>query len=181
MAWEWVGPVATAAVGIAGIGATWLTARDQRGQQLDLLQREHAQQRRLRADEDRRRIYAEVLGGLTEALHKAHARGISMALATEVVETVTGETPPVHWVSDAVDENFQANDRQETFADLEQKIAQLGLVGGAEVHDAALAALAAVLKVWGESQTGRTKTHSNARGLLNDLRRKMVKDLETGT
>lgn len=64
MSWEWVAPVATAAVGIAGIAATWLSARLGRADQhsLIIVQQQHAVDMALR--EMRRKAYVEFISNV---------------------------------------------------------------------------------------------------------------------
>jgi hypothetical protein len=71
MTWEWVAPTATAAVGLAGIAATWLTARASRIDQRNmvLIQYEQAAEATLR--ETRRKAYATLLADLHSVFHSA--------------------------------------------------------------------------------------------------------------
>jgi hypothetical protein len=64
MSWEWVGPVATAAVGLAGIAATWFSARLSRGdqRQMILVQQQHATEMALQ--EMRRNAYATFISNV---------------------------------------------------------------------------------------------------------------------
>jgi hypothetical protein len=55
MAWEWVGPVSTAAVGIAGIAGTSLTGKSSRDQVLELTRRQ-----------ERREVYLDFLSSVAE-------------------------------------------------------------------------------------------------------------------
>jgi len=59
MAWEWVGPVSTATVGVAGIFGTWLTGKQGRDRAEEISRKTLAQERLL-ASEARRQQH---LGG----------------------------------------------------------------------------------------------------------------------
>ncbi len=69
MSWEWVASSATAAVGLAGIAATWLTARASRIDQRNmvLVQYEQATEATLR--ETRRKAYAALLADIYSLFH----------------------------------------------------------------------------------------------------------------
>ena len=64
MTWEWVAPVAGAAVGLAGIVAGWLTAHASRTDQRNLIlaQQQHATEMALR--EMRQKAYANFIGNV---------------------------------------------------------------------------------------------------------------------
>ncbi|MFI7519147.1 hypothetical protein [Micromonospora globbae] len=64
MAWEWIGPTATAVVGVAGIAGAVLSARVSRSAQLDVakMSQVHA------LTERKRELYAEVLLNLDEGV-----------------------------------------------------------------------------------------------------------------
>jgi hypothetical protein len=84
MSWEWVGPTATAVVGVVGISATWATARGQQKAQMRMQQREHREARNKELRADRRRLYAAMIGEL-------HAvESMLLAAQSDTVEGLSG-------------------------------------------------------------------------------------------
>ena len=70
MSWEWIGPVATAIVGLAGIAGTWLTGQAARHDQRDLLRMQYDEARESFVRETRRRVFTEFTANLHDLLFK---------------------------------------------------------------------------------------------------------------
>jgi len=71
MTWEWVAPTATAAVGLAGIAATWLTARAGRIDQQNMVRTQYEQAGEAALRETRRNAYGALLADLYGTLQSA--------------------------------------------------------------------------------------------------------------
>ena len=68
MSWEWIGPVATAIVGLAGIAGTWLTGRAARHDQRDLFKMQYDEARESFVRETRRQVFTEFTANLHRLL-----------------------------------------------------------------------------------------------------------------
>lgn len=66
MAWEWVAPVATALVGVAGVAGTWRASKNASDVQVQLLRDEHASQQSKQTRTERREAYVAFLSFLRE-------------------------------------------------------------------------------------------------------------------
>ena len=71
MTWEWVAPTATAVVGLAGIAATWLTARASRIDQRNIILSQYEQTGKATLQGMRREAYARLLADLYSVFHSA--------------------------------------------------------------------------------------------------------------
>jgi len=71
MTLEWIAPTATAAVGLAGIAATWLTARASRIDQRNMVLTQYEQTKDAALRETRRKAYATLLANLYSVSHSA--------------------------------------------------------------------------------------------------------------
>jgi hypothetical protein len=75
MAYEWVGVVATAAVGLAGIAATWMLARANRVDQVRLLRLQHEEERKAALLDTKRKAYGELSANLSALILYAKVPG----------------------------------------------------------------------------------------------------------
>lgn len=71
MAWEWVAPVATFAVGATGMWFTYRTSRNQLKAQVDVLVKQFRQTHSAEEIKAKRQLFADYLGALSEAAYAA--------------------------------------------------------------------------------------------------------------
>ena len=104
MSWDWVAPTATAAVGIAGIAATWLTARASRIDQRNMILVQYKQAEEAALRETRRKAYATFSASLYEMITVASfALDPDFGKAEESLHSVTRSLAEVEILgSDAV-------------------------------------------------------------------------------
>jgi len=93
MSYEWVGVVATAAVGLAGITATWLLARANRADQIILLRMQHEEARKAALRETKRRAYGELSANLSAlalyaAMHSQHDEERTTSIVQELMRSL---------------------------------------------------------------------------------------------
>jgi hypothetical protein len=69
MSWEWVGPITTAVVGLAGITGTWLTGRAARIEQRELLQLQHKEGQASALRSDQGKVYAELCANMYDLVN----------------------------------------------------------------------------------------------------------------
>jgi predicted LPLAT superfamily acyltransferase len=75
MSSEWVAPTATAIVGLAGIAATWLTARSGRRDQQTLFEKQHQEAKEAALREAHRHSFAALSGTITGSTNLSGAVG----------------------------------------------------------------------------------------------------------
>jgi hypothetical protein len=154
MSWEWIGPVATAIVGLAGIAGTWLTGRAARHDQRDLFRMQYDEARESFVRETRRRAFIE----FTANLH-----GLLLYCST-----------PLKMVSDEV---FTSSQHE-----LIRSYSEVKLLGHDLVRQHAQHAISAVTdlslaKLANEDQEKLTKLQTKLQNIIFMLERLMAADL----
>lgn len=74
MAWEWVGPTATALVGIVGMASTFWTGKEQRETQFRVIQSQHRADVALEERKEKRQLFARFLGTIGQFLYDYRIR-----------------------------------------------------------------------------------------------------------
>jgi hypothetical protein len=158
MSLEWVGTVCTAAVGLAGIAATWLTARANRIDQRNLLlaQQRHAAEMALK--ETRRKTYGQFLSNVYRMTDASIA-----AIHTEEPDLV---------------------EARDIASDIYQTLAEVRIIGSKEVRALAsqvsagvLRHHAAVLEENASNESVDEEIENNLRKKQSQLERLMATDL----
>jgi hypothetical protein len=80
VAYEWVGPVATSATGIAGVAFTWLASRNAGKDQLTLMQEGHAHDSKTATRQERKEEFTALMAALSEANEMLAEAGQEVAL-----------------------------------------------------------------------------------------------------
>jgi hypothetical protein len=146
VAWEWVGPTATAVVGLAGILATWRVSRGQGAVQVKLLRQEHHEQRRRELLAERRRVYSAMIGELTnieahidyhERLRRQFRAGLAEDSGDDESATVAAD--------ERAEQVVGTFDDVEHFKRLHDLAAQVGLVCGSDLRVALNEAVGAAM------------------------------------
>jgi hypothetical protein len=152
MSSDWVAPIATAIVGLAGITATWLTARSSRRDQQALHERQHREAKEAALRDARRNAFAALSGTLTNII----------------------------WYSTARIPEIDQSD--ELRGELSRSLAEVQIMGGEAVRQLAAQTSAAALRflagvMEGCEQDSKDELSSQAWGYLNLLQRTMASDL----
>jgi hypothetical protein len=152
MSSQWVAPTATAIVGLAGIAATWLTARSGRRDQQALFERQYQEDREAALRDARRNAFVALTGTITS-----------------IIWYGTGQTPKIR-------ESFRLQ------RELSRSLAEVQLMGGEAVRQlaartsaAALRFLAGAMEECSEERKGELRVE--AQGGLSLLQRTMASDL----
>jgi hypothetical protein len=152
MSSEWVASTATAIVGLAGIAATWLTARSSRHDQQTMLERQHQETREAELREARRSSFTALSGTITNVIWSAE-------FPTQEVDQI-----------------------DELRRELSRSLAEVQILGGEAVRQLAGRASAASLRFLANSMEGCERDRKDelslqARSYLNLLQRIMAGDL----
>lgn len=148
MAWEWVGPTATAIVGLGGLTATWRVARLGGDQQVSISVRQ-----------DRRQAYVELIESLRDvewSLGPMHRE----ALANPAVDTATLK---------------EANAGRRAQQRLLNAVSMMKLVGPTQVHRHALLAMQ---DAFNAATTARSGTPDGLRFLDRAVEAKLMAEMK---
>jgi hypothetical protein len=152
MAWEWVGPVGTAVVGIAGITGTWYAAEGQRSSQTALAAQSHQEQRWHRLREERLRLYGELLGELAaieaELLRLWANSRVVDATASQLRSQGVDRDAAMRDALASVQSELDQAESMEAYRGLYRVRGQASLIAGSSVRHAATRAVAAAVRVW---------------------------------